>query len=201
MIAKPFLLFLILCASAFGIAEAAPADDPPQVTLQKTISEVLGILHEGNGLSLEEKRTAVLDLLESNFSFDIIIRRALGRNWSRLDEQQQTKITQLITDLLIRAYTRELKNGPKPNIIYSKPVDLSDNKIQIDTKVSYKDTMVTVSYRLANVKGRGWQVYDVLIESVSMVTNYRKQFDEHFQTKSAADLITLLQDKLDNIDA
>lgn len=201
MTAKKFIASLFFSCVALWLSPSAQAEESPQITLQKTLTEVLDLLHDGTELTLVQKRESILQLMEANFSFDIIIRRALGRNWNTLDAAQQTKITQLITDLLIAAYTRELKNGPKPDIQYAKPADLSENKIEIATKVSYKDTMVTVSYRLAMVKGRGWQVYDVLIEGVSMVSNYRKQFDEHFQTKSAADLISILQSKLDANDA
>src|SRR5690606_32542026 len=153
-----------------------------------------------DGSDIAAKRERVLATLESNFSFDIIIRRALGRNWNSLDAAQQDQVTILISDLLIMAYTKELKDGPKPEMEFSKPVDLSANKIEIPTLVGFKDKKVAVSYRLANIKGRGWQVYDVLVEGVSMVSNYRKQFDEHFQSKSGADLIELLRSKLDEIE-
>ncbi len=174
------------------------AEEPPEVMLEKTIAEVLDLLHtDEHVLTTEAKRTKILSLLTERFSFDIIIRRALGRNWNQLSQNQQEQITNLISDLLIRAYTKELNNGPKPNISIVKTEELSSNKIEIVTSVRYKSNFVSVSYRLANVKGRGWQVYDVLIEGVSMVSNYRKQFDEHFQTKSASDLLELLRHKLE----
>ena len=72
----------------------------------------------------------------------------------------------------------------------------SKSKIEIASKVLLNGNEVNLSYRLANIKDRGWQVYDVLVEGVNMVSNYRKQFDEHFQRKSAADLIDLLKNKL-----
>lgn len=193
---------LLSSLAAFAIALVAPpsahAQDNPETMLVDTIAEVLDMLHANEQeLSHEDKRTKILDLLQERFSFDIIIRRALGRNWNQLSEKQQTKVTELISDLLIRAYTKELENGPKPNITVIKTEELSSNKIEVVTSVRYKSNFVSVSYRLANVKNRGWQVYDVLIEGVSMVSNYRKQFDEHFQTKSAADLLKLLERKLE----
>lgn len=175
------------------------AEARPEKMLEETIAEVLDILHaDDQAIPAEAKRTKILTLLNERFSFDIIIRRALGRNWNALSDKQQTEITNLISDLLIRAYTKELQNGPKPNIAIVRTEDLGSNKIEIVTSVRYKSNFVSVSYRLANVKGRGWQVYDVLIEGVSMVSNYRKQFDEHFQTKSAADLLEVLQRKLES---
>lgn len=188
--------FAFLTLFLLGISNLQ-AEDSPQKVLEQTISEVLDILHSSDQeMTAVEKRTKILTLLQSRFSFDIIIRRALGRNWNQLTEPQQTEITNLISDLLIRAYTRELNNGPKPEISFVRTENLDATKIEIVTSVRYKSNFVSVSYRLVNVTGRGWQVYDVLIEGVSMVSNYRKQFDEHFQTKSAADLLKLLKSKL-----
>lgn len=193
---------LLSTLAAFAIVLLAQplvdAQDNPEEILVETIAEVLDMLHASDQeLSHEDKRTKILNLLQERFSFDIIIRRALGRNWNQLSTEQQNKITELISDLLIRAYTKELENGPKPNISIVKTENLSSSKIEVVTSVRYKSNFVSVSYRLANVKSRGWQVYDVLIEGVSMVSNYRKQFDEHFQTKSATDLLALLQRKLE----
>lgn len=196
MLSKPIRHAIAFCALLLATASAATAQDSPKQQLQETIQQVIDILHADDGANIAAKRERVLSTLERNFSFDIIIRRALGRNWNSLDAGQQEQVTTLISDLLIMAYTKELKDGPKPQVQFSEPVDLGANKIEIPSLVGYESRQVGVSYRLANIKGRGWQVYDVLVEGVSMVNNYRKQFDEHFQSKSGADLIKLLRGKL-----
>ncbi len=196
-IQRTLALFLLATLSA---APALFADDSPAELLEATIREVIDTLHDQETLGVEDKRNKILDLLQQRFSFDIIIRRALGRNWRQLDETQQEQVTNLISDLLIQAYTRELKNGPKPEINFLGTEELSSSKIEISSTVSYKNNLVAVSYRLANVTGRGWQVYDVLVEGVSMVSNYRQQFDEHFQTKNAKQLIELLKSKIETPD-
>lgn len=190
---------LIFAATLFGYSVAHAADDP-QDQLKASISEVIDILHSGPEVSIEDKRQRVLAQLEKSFSFDIIIRRTLGRNWNRLDANQQDRITILITDLLIKAYTRELAGGDKPEINFLKTEELGSNKIEIHTTVSYKKNLVSVNYRLANIKTRGWQVYDILVEGTSIVSNYRGQFDEHFQTKSAEELLEVIASKIDEYD-
>lgn len=192
----------LFVAAFIGIAtfsaSSVRADDKPDKLLYETIQEVIDLLHTPvEKLPLDEKRNKILNLLESRFSFDIIIRRALGRNWNELNASQQDKITNIISDLLIRAYTRELENGPKPEVTLEKTEQLDTNKIEVFTKVTYRSNLVSISYRLANIKNRGWQVYDVLIEGVSMVSNYRKQFDEHFQKGNAKELIEILEGKLE----
>lgn len=168
--------------------------------LESTIYELLEVLHADNDqLPYDAKREEIISILDRQFSFDVIIQRALGRNWKLLDENQQKQVSSLVTDLVLQAYTKELQDGPKPVLTFNEPEVLSKSKIEIDSTAVLNGNKVNLSYRLANIRGRGWQVYDVLVEGISMVSNYRKQFDEHFQTKSASELLSLLKDKLNKI--
>lgn len=197
IIRRAFSFFaLIGIFSSLAVSAQAAAEEPDQ-RLYETIQEVIDILHtDVSEIPLAQKRNQILNLLESRFSFDIIIRRALGRNWNQLSDSQQERVTEIISDLLIQAYTRELENGPKPEIFLDRTDDLGSNKIEVYTRVTYKNNLVSINYRLANIKGRGWQVYDVLVEGVSMVSNYRKQFDEHFQKGNGEELVEILEEKL-----
>ena len=195
--------FTSLAIFIWAIAPAtADPFDAPKNALEATILELLEVLHaDDSNLSYTAKREQIIEILTEAFSFNIIIQQALGRNWKKLDDKQKEQVTLLVTDLVIRTYTRELNNGPKPTMKFGKAKALTESKskIEIASKVSLNGTEVNLSYRLANIKDRGWQVYDVLVEGVSMVSNYRKQFDEHFQRKSAADLIDLLKNKLKEV--
>ena len=194
---RALVAFLALAFASVSTSLQAGPYDKPKEALEATIAELIEVLHaDKETLSFEAKRSQILAILEKDFSFDVIIRAALGRNWRKLDENQQKQVTLLITDLVLRSYTKELKDGPKPIPTYADPKALSNTKIEIASKVDLEGTEVNLAYRLANLKDRGWQVYDVLVEGVSMVSNYRKQFDEHFQKKSAADLIELLKERL-----
>ena len=174
--------------------------EAPKSALESTIYELLEVLHADNAkLPYDAKREEIIGILNRQFSFDVIIQRALGRNWKRLNENQQKQVSSLVTDLVLQAYTKELQDGPKPVLTFNEPEVLSSSKIEIDSTAVLNGNKVNLSYRLANIRGRGWQVYDVLVEGVSMVSNYRKQFDEHFQTKSASDLIKILKDKLNKV--
>ena len=196
-------MFTSLAIFLWAIAPAtADPFEAPKNALEATILELLEVLHaDDSNLSYTAKREQIIEILNEDFSFDIIIQRALGRNWKKLDDKQKEQVTLLVTDLVLRTYTRELNNGPKPTMKFGKAKALTESKskIEIASKVSLNGTEVNLSYRLANIKDRGWQVYDVLVEGVSMVSNYRKQFDEHFQQKSAADLIDLLKNKLKEV--
>lgn len=194
----PRIAFALLSISVAVLSSRADDGlDAPKNALESTIHELLEVLHADNSqLPYDAKREEIIGILNRQFSFDVIIQRALGRNWKRLDEIQQRQVSTLVTDLVLQAYTKELQDGPKPVLTFNDPEVLSKSKIEIDSTAVLNGNKVNLSYRLANIRGRGWQVYDVLVEGVSMVSNYRKQFDEHFQTKSVGDLINLLKDKL-----
>ena len=173
--------FASLAIALLGLASLSAASfDAPKKALEETVLELIEVLHaDNNEHDYNEKRDQIIEILNKSFSFDIIIQRALGRNWNKLDEKQKNQVTLLVTDLVLRTYTRELKNGPKPKLKFGKATALteSESKIEIASKVVLKDSEINLSYRLANIKDRGWQVYDVLVEGISMVSNYRKQFE------------------------
>ncbi len=197
----PFPPLLATLAIAFLAATPLRANelDAPKAALESTINELLDVLHaDDSNMPFTAKRDEIIEIVNRQFSFDVIIQRALGRNWSKLSDPQKEQVYNLVTDLVLQAYTQELQNGPKPRLTFSNPEVLSKSKIEIDSIVFLNNTKINLSYRLANIKDRGWQVYDVLVEGVSMVSNYRKQFDEHFQKKNASDLIDLLKSKLEN---
>ena len=194
------LKLAVMLVSLLAMGSSLRSNDELEASksaLESTIYELLEVLHANNvQLPYDAKREEIISILDRQFSFDVIIQRALGRNWKLLDDNQQKQVSSLVTDLVLQAYTKELQDGPKPVFTFNEPEVLSKSKIEIDSTAELNGNKVNLSYRLANIRGRGWQVYDVLVEGISMVSNYRKQFDEHFQTKSASDLINLLKDKL-----
>jgi phospholipid transport system substrate-binding protein len=172
------------------------AEEGPEVKLQKTIEGVIDVLYEvDESVTVEQKREEILAVLGQSFSFDILVRRTLGRNWEKLDEQQQMQIISLATDLMIHSYTREFKQGVRPTITFEKPLELSKSKIEISSILALPDVEINLSYRLARLES-GWQVYDVIVEGISIVSNYRKQFDAHFLKKDGDALIDQLEAKL-----
>lgn len=171
--------------------------DKTKDALETTLNQLLDVLHKDHTTApYSVKREQILGILNQQFSFDVIIQRSLGRNWNKLNDAQKDQVYSLITDLVLQSYTQELQDGPRPKLSFLEPKVVTSSKIEIDSIVLLNDSKINISYRMANIKDRGWQVYDVLVEGVSMVSNYRKQFDEHFLKKSASDLIDLLKSKL-----
>ena len=171
--------------------------DETKDALESTLNQLLDVLHANHTTApYSVKKEQIIGILNQQFSFDVIIQRSLGRNWNKLNDSQKDQVYTLITDLVLQSYTRELQDGPRPELTFYEPKVVTSSKIEIASIVLLNESKINISYRMANIKDRGWQVYDVLVEGISMVSNYRKQFDEHFLKKSASELIDLLKSKL-----
>ena len=171
--------------------------DNAKDALQSSLNRLLDVLHTNHSTApYSVKKDQIIGILNQQFSFDVIIQRSLGRNWNKLNDSQKQQVYTLITDLVLQSYTQELQDGPRPDLTFYKPKVITSSKIEIESIVLLDESKINISYRLAKIKDRGWQVYDVLVEGISMVSNYRKQFDEHFLKKSASELIDILKTKL-----
>jgi len=196
---KPHLLnkSLVVLLSSILISIPLFGQDKPEEKLQATVEAVIDVMYQADdSMSVEQLRTQVLEALEQSFSFDVLVRRTLGRNWAKLSEDQQKQIIDLATELMIHTYTKEFKKGVRPTVSFEKPLELSANKIEISSVLTLPDNKINLSYRLARLES-GWQVYDLLVEGVSIVSNYRKQFDSHFLKKGGDELIDQLENKLE----
>ena len=184
----PFLL-------AFGLAcraIAAPAD--PVSQLRSEVDQVLALAYSGQ--STETLAERARPLLEKDFSFELVTRQAIGPGWRQFTPGDQQKITDLFSRLVIRIYAARVVGTQRPNITYGKTVTLAPDRCEISTRVAAPNgEPFAVVYRLINLSG-GWRIYDVLIEGVSFVANYRAQFDDLVRRGGAAAVIKTLEAKL-----
>jgi phospholipid transport system substrate-binding protein len=182
-------LSFVICHLSF----AAPPD--PVGQLHSQIDHVLDLAYSGQ--STETLAERVRPLLEKDFSFELVTRQAIGPGWRQFSAGDQHKITDLFSRLVIRIYAARVVGTQRPIITYGKTVSLAPDRCEISTRVAVPngDKPYAVVYRLINLNG-GWRIYDVLIEGVSFVANYRAQFDDLVRRGGAAAVIKTLEAKL-----
>jgi len=156
----------------------------PQDQLKSAIDRVVSTLEspalKGEG-KVAERRAAVRKIADELFDFGEIARRALGRYWQPLTEAQRTEFVGLFADLLERSYISKIELYGGEKIVYSGD-RVEGDLATVSTKIITKNgTEVPVDYRLFK-KGDRWMVYDVNIEGISLVSNYRTQFNKIIQT-------------------
>ena len=169
--------------------------------LIQTVEEVLDILHEEayQELSVDEKNDRLLALVESRFSLDILIKRSLGRNWRKLNPEQRIEFKKLFGKLVMHTYSKRLEEaGERPKFEFGKTVELPKSRLEIQSEVEYLSDKITVYYRLAKRDGR-WEVYDIVVEGVSLMNNYRKQFNSIMGRSSVDKLLSTLREKVDSL--
>ncbi|MBI1728289.1 MAG: ABC transporter substrate-binding protein [Candidatus Rokubacteria bacterium] len=186
-----FAGLLILSTAQGGFAATA------QEQLKGAIDRVVGSLAspalKGEGKAAE-RRSAVRKIANEIFDFGEIARRSLGRYWQPLSEAQRTEFVGLFGDLLERSYISKIELYGGEKIIYSgERVD--GDLATVSTKIITKNgTEVPVDYRLFR-RGERWMIYDINIEGVSLVSNYRTQFNKIIQTSGYNTLVDRMKTK------
>jgi len=139
-----------------------------------------------------ERRTQVRKMAEDIFDYPDTARRALGNHWNQRTPQEREEFTRLFGDLLDRAYISkiDLYQGEKVKWV-GESVNADDALVKT-TIATKSGTEIPVDYRMHLKDGR-WRVYDVIIEGVSLVSNYRTQFNKIVQTESYDSLVQKLK--------
>ncbi|MCX6959884.1 MAG: ABC transporter substrate-binding protein [Verrucomicrobia bacterium] len=137
----------------------------------------------------------VKPVLENILDFQIMTRRAVGPGWREFNSAQQMEATGLFTTLILRTYTAKFTPGEYPDVIYKTSSSPAPGRVEIPTTAEYKGSRYDVIYRMED-KG-GWLITDVVIEGVSLVANYRSQFDAQFKQGGVDAVLNALHRSVD----
>jgi len=185
---------LLPLACVYLFPSPAPAGAPTD-QLKAPFDEVIRILRDPRLKSdskAAERRAAIRKEAEAIFDFQETATRALGRHWQNLSAAEQREFVSLFTDLLARAYLVKIERYSGEPIVYTG--DSIDGELAtVKTKfITKQGTEIPIEYRLLR-RGDRWQVYDVLIEGVSLIANYRTQFDRIMRIGSYQELARRLR--------
>src|SRR6266568_6978136 len=188
----PALATLFILASTQS-AWAATATEQLKSAIDGVLATVDNPALKGDGKVLE-RRAVVRKIANEIFDFKEIARRSLGRFWQPLSEAQRTEFMGLFGDLLERSYISKIELYGGEKIVYSGERMDGDLAI-VSTKIITKNgTEVPIDYRLFR-RGDSWKVYDVNIEGISLVSNYRTQFNKIIQTSGYNSLVDRMKAK------
>ena len=189
------LLPLCLIGLLFGLKADASvtAADPGQI-LRNATDELLTVIYEkpADGRLLAERARPVM---EKYFDFGLLTRRAVGPGWRQLTPGQQQRTTKLLTELIVRNYCAHFDTSVRSLITYAAPLTLAAGRSELPTTIIYSGRNIAVSYRAEQLP-EGWRFYDVIVEGVSLVANYRAQFTPLFQQGGGDAIISALEKNL-----
>jgi phospholipid transport system substrate-binding protein len=203
---NPFAVFLNIVGAAFitmAVNAWARADSPIE-TIRTTIQQARAVLEDPNyqGQDHKQQRLAkVKEIVLPQFDSQEVAKRTLSTHWKGLTEQQQQEFVNLFMMLVEKTYSHNLDRYNKNVQFFYDNERIEDKFSEVDTRVldPVQNRTFSIGYRLHNVNGK-WLVYDVVIENVSMVQNYRNQFNRILSKSSYEDLIKTLQNKLQELD-
>lgn len=189
----------LVVAATVGLVLPRAAWGTPTDDVKITIDRVLKIVTDPAlkpQAKTKERRAEIRKVVLQRFNFGEMARRSLATHWRDLTPQQQQEFVGLFTDLLEKSYVDKIENFSDEKILYLGE-QIEGNAATVKSKVvTKKNVEVPIDYRLLQRDGK-WEVYDIIIESVSLVNNYRVQFNKIIRTKSYPELVRLMKVKLE----
>lgn len=196
MIGKFIAQVVTLCSSLLLAAGAAWAQTTPDALVKSTADEVLAVI------KTNKDRRALVDVVEKkvlpNFDFQAMTRMAVGRHWREASPAQQQSLENAFRTLLVTTYTQALmQNTSAQQAVEVRPLAVKPTDDDVTVKTLVQDSSrkpVAIDYRLSKVAS-GWKVYDVVVENLSLVTNYRSSFSSEISKTGIDGLIKALEAK------
>ena len=184
------LIFLFLSQPLHA---GAPLD-----TVQVNVNKVLEVLRDPalKVESAKEIKKEKLRLIYDRMFDDVeLSRRTLARNWNTLNTPQRQEFVQLFRQVLEKAYVDKILSYTDEKIVFDKESMLSGNQSEVPTRIVTSSKTIPISYRMI-MKDGVWKVYDVVIENVSLVQNYRTQFNDILAKDTPEQLLETLRKKV-----
>ena len=195
---RVWLLLLGTCAAVALLPMTAPAAQDngvaPRQGVKETTDKVIDILAR-HDLSAAQKRKEIEDVVYDHFDFETLSRLVLARNWRQLKPEQQKQFVQEFKQHLSITYGRNVENYHNEKVVITGDRKEARDDWTVQTRIARPGADdIRVDYRLRQETAT-WRVIDVIVEGVSLVANFRSQFQQIISDGGTAKLIELLHDK------
>jgi phospholipid transport system substrate-binding protein len=186
---------LLFFAAALSPARASAG--APTEQIKATVEQAVLVLKDPElrpPSKTKERRDQLRQILFARFDFSEMAKRALGANWRRRTPEEQQEFIRLFTELLERAYAETIETYTDEKIVYVNERH-DGSYADVQSKIlTTKGEEFSINYKTHLIGGE-WRVYDVVVENISMVNNYRSQFNRVIANSSYQELVRRLRDK------
>ena len=186
------VLLIIFGVLIFGVPQAICATSPLE-QVKVSVSQVIEVLRHG-GLQGEARRKVLSELIRSRFDFVIMSQRTLGQHWKKATEQEQAEFIRLYSDLLEASYIGRIEAYTDETVDYNSE-KIDGNRAVVATVVHSGNTAIPIDYRMVK-QGDDWFVYDVVVEDISLIKNYRSSYGELVRKEGYAGLFERMRKKI-----
>ena len=189
------MVFGLLLAPSLTKAAAEPEAGSASETVKKTVDQVRQTVSESEGqVSADELDQKLRDIIAPVFDFREMSRRSLGANWKKATPEQQNEFVGLFSELLARNYLKKIRENVASSAFKLLGEKNKGKKALVQTMVEYGDDTASIDYRMRQ-KDEGWRVYDVVVENIGLVSNYRSEFAGIVKKEKITGLIERLKSK------
>jgi phospholipid transport system substrate-binding protein len=187
------ILFVVLLILPLQVL-AGDAKDTVAAQIEKMLAKMQ--TPEFKGLERDAKLNEISTIINEVFDWQELSQRTLGREWKKFSPDQQKEFVTLFEKLLEGIYADRILAYTQEKIEFGKETELKKGRVEVESYIITTDNKkVPLFYRMTNKSGQ-WRVYDVVIEGVSMVKNYRGQFRQILSNKKPEDLLQTLREKV-----
>ena len=197
MLKKFFLIgiFLaVICYASAGYANAGKADEQLKGSIDKIIDILKDPAFKAPGAKTE-RRNKIFKAVEERFDFSEMAKRSAGEFWNKLSDAEQKQFEVRFANLLENAYINKVEKYTDEKVNFSPGKPKGEKHYVVRTEIISSGRSIPIEYSLYDSRGQ-WLVYDVNIEGVSLVTNYRSQFREILRKDGFKGLMSILDEKL-----
>lgn len=194
---KRFLLLTIACILTAATAFASVTD-----TIKKTVDQVIKTVSDKElkkKANEQRRRTAIKKSIATIFDSQEMAKRSLGKHWNQRTPAERKQFTELFAALLENSYAGKIESYNNEKIVYTKEIVDGDHAEVKSKVITPKQDEYTLDYELMKKENGTWMVYDIKIEGVSLVSNYRTQFNRIISTNGYPELVKKLQTKSNEI--
>ena len=185
-------LLVLYLSIHFRLSAGEPTD-----LMRTTVDKVVAVLKNPGLKSAARKvdrRDQLRQVIYPRFDFAEMAKRSLGSHWRSRTPEEQQEFEELFTDLLANSYVDQIESFNDEKILYLREI-MDNNHAEVSTKIiSSKGEEFSVNYKLHLANG-SWKVYDVVIENISLVNNYRSQFNRIITNSSYDELLRKMKEK------
>jgi phospholipid transport system substrate-binding protein len=171
-----------------------------QDQLKVSLDQMLEILRDPSlkGEESKQKRRAALRIvIYERFDFEKMSKYSLAKHWNKISDEEKKFFVELFGQLLEQTYVSKIESYTNEQVVFVKEY-VKKKRAQVNTKILTDTIEIPINYRMSQTEKGIWMIYDVVIENVSLVGNYRSQFDQILQKDSYEKLMEILKKKINS---
>ncbi len=200
IIYKWSILFLVVAMilASHGVPAASAAESGPMAQLKVSVDEIIHILQREELKALDrydERQELIWQVVYKMFDFHEMAKSSLGKNWNTISIEEQDMFVGLFSSLVKQRYIGKINDYTDQEIVYTKQL-IKENRAMVYSLLIDKGTKIPIIYKL-KVKQDKWFIYDMKIENVSLVLNYRRDFASVIRKEKFAGLVERITEKLE----